>query len=102
MTKPKKIKLQPTAGFCLVKPETVERTTTSGIVLPDTHEGEKPQKGLVISVGPDEITDSGAKKTSPCKKGDLVVYKKWGGNEIEIEGIEYMFLRFEDILAIEK
>ncbi len=101
MPKPKKIKLQPAPGYVLVKPEEVEKKTASGIVLPDTHE-EKPQKGKVISIGPDEITDSGQKRKAPCQKGDTVVYKKWGGNELEINGIEYLFLRFEDILAVEK
>lgn len=101
MSRPKKINLQPASGYVLVKPEEVEKKTASGIVLPDIHE-EKPQKGQVISLGDPEITESGQKKEAPCKKGDVVIYKKWGGNELEINGVEYMFLRFEDILAIEK
>ena len=75
--------------------------TASGIVLPETAEGEKPQKGKVLATGPDEITDSGTKKKSPAKVGDIVFYKKWGGNEVKIDSKEYLFVKFEDILAIE-
>ncbi len=97
-----KIKLQPTAGYLLVEPFEAESKTESGIYLPDSHEGEKPQKGKVLAVGPDEITDKGLKRTSPAKIGDLVIYKKWGGSEVKIDGREYLFSKFDDILAIEK
>ncbi|MBI3443199.1 co-chaperone GroES, partial [Candidatus Woesebacteria bacterium] len=55
----------------------------------------------VLSLGPDEVTDSGAKRTAPCKTGDIVVYKKWGGNEFKVGNIEYLFVKFEDVLAVE-
>lgn len=96
----KKISLKPVAGYVLVKPAEPLRKTASGIVLPDSHD-EKPQKGMVISIGPDEITDSGKKRKSPCKKGDSVIYKKWGGNEYRIGDIEYLLIKFEDIMAVE-
>jgi len=92
--------LKPTAGYLLIEPVEKETKTASGIYLPDSAE-EKPQKGKVLAVGADEITDSGAKKTSPAKVGDIVIYKKWGGNEVKIGGQEYLFAKFEDILAIE-
>jgi len=95
-----KVNLKPTAGNILIEPEEALRKTASGIVLPETAE-EKPQKGKVLAVGPDDITDSGTKRPSPCKVGDYVYYKKWGGNEIKIEGKEYLFVKFEDILAVE-
>lgn len=97
----KKPTLKPTAGNILLEPEEAMKQTASGIVLPETATGEKPQRGKVLSVGADEITDSGAKKTAPCKVGDTVYYKKWGGNEIKLEGKEYLFVKFDDILAIE-
>lgn len=93
--------IRPTAGNVLLEPEEAVRQTASGIVLPESATGEKPQIGKVFSVGPDEVTDSGAKKIAPCKIGDKVYYKKWGGNEIKIEGKEYLFVKFEDILAVE-
>ena len=51
-------------------------------------------------MGPEEITDSGTKRKSPVKTGDVVIYKKWGGNEVKIEGKEFLFAKFDDILAI--
>ncbi len=92
--------LKPAAGFVLVEPAKQDKKTSSGIYLPDSH-SEKPQYGTVLSVG--ESTQShGDKINSPASVGDIVVYKKWGGNEMEIEGTEYQFLKFEDILAIVK
>lgn len=96
-----KLNLKPTPGNILLEPEEAIKKTASGIVLPETATGEKPQRGKVLSVGADEITDSGAKKTAPCKVGDTVYYKKWGGSEIKLEGKEYLFVKFEDILAVE-
>jgi len=96
-------KLTPTAGNILVKPVDVEKKTASGIYLPDSHD-EKPQQAKVLTVGPDEITDSGAKKSAPCKKGDTIIYKKYGGNEVKL-GIgaeEFLFIEFRDVLAIVK
>lgn len=96
-----KLKLKPTAGYLLIEPLEKEVKTASGIYLPD-NAGEKPQKGKILAVGPAEITEKGAKRPSPVKVGDVVVYKKWGGNEVKIEGKEYLFVKFEDILAVEK
>lgn len=96
-----KLNLTPAAGYLLIEPLDAETKTASGIYLPDSA-GEKPQKGKVLAVGGDEITDSGAKKGSPAKAGDVVIYKKWGGNEVKIGNTEYLFSKFEDILAIEK
>ena len=97
----KKISLKPTAGYVLIKPSEAIKKTASGIVLPESHD-EKPQKGKVIAVGPEEIIDTGGKRKAPCKVGDIVVYKKWGGNEYKVGETEYLFIKFEDIMAIEK
>lgn len=96
-----KLNLKPTAGYLLIEPLEAATKTASGIYLPETA-SEKPSKGKVLSVGPDEVTDSGAKRTSPAKAGDIVIYKKWGGNEVKIDGREYLFAKFEDVLAVEK
>ncbi len=100
-TKSTKLNLQPTAGYLLVEPLEATSKTDSGIYLPDSA-SEKPQKGKVLAVGPDEITDSGVKRKAPAKVGDTVIYKKWGGSEVKIGTKEYLFAKFEDILAIEK
>lgn len=95
----KKISLKPVAGYLLLEPMEAEEKTASGIYLPDSA-SEKPQQGKVLAVGDDEITDSGAKRKAPAKVGDIVIYKKWGGNEVKIKGVEYLFAKFDDILAI--
>lgn len=95
-----KLNLKPTAGYLVLEPMEARGKTDSGIYLPESAE-EKPQKGRVLAVGPDEVTDQGAKRSSPAKVGDVVIYKKWGGNEVKIEGKEYLFAKFEDILAVE-
>ncbi len=99
-SKTTKVNLKPTAGYILIEPQEAETKTASGIYLPD-NAGEKPQKGKVLAVGDPEVTDSGAKKTAPVKSGDTVIYKKWGGNEVKVDNKEYLFVKFEDILAVE-
>lgn len=96
-----KLDLKPAAGYLLIEPKEAEKQTSSGIVLPESHD-EKPQKGKVLAVGPDEVLDSGQKRKAPCKAGDVVVYKKWGGNEYKVDEKELLFIKFDDILAIVK
>lgn len=95
-----KLNLKPTSGYLLIEPVEAETKTASGIYLPDTV-SEKPMKGKVLAVGRDEITDSGIKRRAPAKVGDIVIYKKWGGNEVKIGTKEYLFAKFEDVLAVE-
>lgn len=99
-TTPTVSSLIPAPGYLLVKPAETEKQTSSGIYLPDSHE-DKPQYGTVLAVG-DPATIDGAKVDAPAKKGDQVVYKKWGGNEVKIADVEYQFLKFDDILALIK
>ena len=94
-----KINLKPTAGFILIEPLEKELKTASGIYLPD-NAGEKPQKGKVLAVGASFWQD-GHEIQSPANIGETVLYKKWGGNEIKIDGKEYLLVKFEDIMAIE-
>ena len=100
-----KLNLKPTAGYLLIEPLEKEVKTASGIYLPDTA-GEKPQKGKVLAVGPAQCADCKCDDCKcdsyvPCKVGDTVIYKKWGGNEVKVGNVEYMFVKFEDILAVE-
>lgn len=94
-----KLNLKPTAGYLLIEPLEKEVKTVSGIYLPE-NAGEKPQKGKVLAAGSALYTE-GQKNDSPARVGDTVLYKKWGGNEVKIEGREYLFVKFEDVLAIE-
>lgn len=97
-----KINLKPTPGYVLVEPTEAVKQTSSGIVLPESHE-DKPSKGKVLAVGGPEKCQGkdDCKCEAPCKAGDLVVYKKWGGNEYKVNDKEYLFIKFEDILAVE-
>jgi len=92
--------MKPLPGYILVEPVKVDKKTPSGIYLPDSATGDKPQQGKVLAAGPEEVTDKGVKKPSPAKKGDKVIYKKWGGNEVKIDNQEYLFVKSEDILAV--
>jgi len=94
-----KLNLKPTPGYILIEPLEKETKTASGIYLPD-NAGEKPQKGKVIALGGPIYTD-GKEILSPAKLNETVLYKKWGGNEVKIDNKEYLFVKFEDILAIE-
>lgn len=93
--------LHPLNGYVFVEPSETATQTESGIYLPDSHD-EKPQQGRVIAVGGTLTTEYGAEIAAPVKKGDHVVYKKWGGNEVKIGDKEHQFLKFDDILAIIK
>ena len=95
-------RFQPVAGYVMIDPEEEDKVTASGIVLPDTVNGDKPQEGKVVAVGADTLHESGAKLSSPCKVGDHVVYKKWGGNEYKDKSsdIEYIFVKFDDVMAV--
>ncbi|MCJ7827939.1 co-chaperone GroES [Patescibacteria group bacterium] len=95
-------KLRPTAGYALIEPVELDKKTASGIVLPDTHE-EKSQKGKVIGMGKTLVKD-GVEFKPEFKVGQTVIYKKWGGDEVKfgISGEEYIFVKFEDVLAIIK
>ena len=95
-----KLNLKPTAGHLLIEPLEKEVKTASGIYLPD-NAGEKPQKGKVIAVGPSTYQND-HEIVSPAKTDETVLYKKWGGNEFKIGNKEYLFVKFEDILAVEK
>ncbi|MAF25410.1 co-chaperone GroES [bacterium] len=97
MARPKKSKIRPVPGYILVKPEAQEKTTVSGIVLPDSHE-DKPQQGTVISIG-NAIYDDGKEILAPCKAGDTVIYREWGGKEYKENNVELLLLKFDDIMA---
>lgn len=93
------MKLTPLADRVVVKvEEKVEEKTKSGLVLPDTAK-EKPQEGTVIAVGPGRILDDGSRVPVDVKVGDKVIYSKYAGNEVKIDGEEYLLLEERNILA---
>lgn len=92
------MQLKPLDDRVVVEPLEAEETTAGGIVLPDTAQ-EKPQRGRVVSVGPGRLLDSGERCAVSVSKGDEVLFGKYGGTEIEIDGKEIKILRESDILA---
>ena len=94
----KDIKLRPLDDRVVVEPKEAEQTTAGGIVLPDTAK-EKPQRGKVVSVGPGKLMDSGERGKLSVADGDEVIYGKYTGTEIEVNGKDVKILRESDILA---
>ncbi len=93
-----KIKIRPLDDRVVVEPIEAEEKTAGGIVLPDTAK-EKPQRGIVVAVGPGKLLDSGERGELSVVVGDEVIYGKYGGSEIEINGEEVKILRESEILA---
>ena len=93
-----KIKLRPLDDRVVVTPMESEERTAGGIVLPDSAK-EKPQRGTVVAVGPGKLLDSGKRGELSVTVGDQVIYGKYGGTDIEVNGEEVKVLRESDILA---
>ena len=91
-------KLQPLGDRIVVRPIKREEVTKGGIVLPDTAK-EKPQEGKIIAVGPGKLADDGKRLEMEVKKGDKVMYAKYAGTEIKIDGEELLILRDSDVLT---
>ncbi|WP_334110103.1 co-chaperone GroES [Thermodesulfitimonas autotrophica] len=91
--------IRPLADRVVVKPLPMEEVTKGGIVLPDTAK-EKPQKGEVVAVGPGRLLDNGQRVAVDVKVGDKVLYSKYAGNEVKLDGEEYLILREADILGV--
>ncbi len=92
------MKLKPLGDRLIIKVVEEEETTASGILLPDTAK-EKPQKGKVVAVGKGRIDDNGKRIALDVEEGDEVLYSKYGGTEIKVEGEELLVLRESDVLA---
>jgi len=93
--------VKPLGDKVLVKPNTSDEKTAGGIVLPDSAK-ERPQEGTVVSVGSGRVLDNGQKVEIGVKEGDVVIYSKYGGTEIKIEGTEHLILDESSILAIKE
>lgn len=93
-TKMAELKVKPLADRVLVEPMQAEEKTASGIIIPDTAK-EKPQKGTVVAVGPGTSDEK-----MEVKKGDVVLYGKYAGTELTIDGKDYLIMKQNDILAV--
>ncbi len=90
--------IRPLDDRVVIEPMAAEETTAGGIVLPDAAQ-EKPQRGTVVAVGPGKLLDSGERGELSVSVGDEVIYGKYGGTEIEVDGRDVKILRESDILA---
>ena len=93
------VKLRPMGDRLVIKAVGRETTTKSGIVLPDTAT-EKPQEGEVLAVGPGKVLDNGKRTTLEVQVGQRVLFAKYAGTEIKIDGEEYLILRESDVMGI--
>ncbi|HEX2057636.1 MAG TPA: co-chaperone GroES [Actinomycetota bacterium] len=91
--------IRPLEDRILVRPEEGQETTVSGIVIPDTAK-EKPQEGTVLAIGPGKRSDTGELIPMDVSVGDRVMYSKYGGTEIKVDGDELLILSSRDVLAI--
>jgi len=98
MAKSTNIKVRPLDDRIVVEPLEAEEKTTGGILLPDTAK-QKPQRGRILAVGPGKLRDNGERSRVAVVVGDEVLYGKYSGSEVEVDGKEYKILRENDVLA---
>jgi len=95
-----KVKFTPIGGNILVKPQTEEKKSSAGIVLPDTVDKEKPQQGEVIALGAGKLNPEGKRVAFSVKVGDTVVFKKYSPDEIEVDGEDYLIMDEDAVLGV--
>ena len=94
------MKLKPVSDHIILKAVEKEKTTASGIIIPETADKERPEKGEVIAVGPGKILENGDRQQIEIKVGDTVIFKKYAPDEVKIDGEEYLVIRESDVVAI--
>ncbi|HLC99665.1 MAG TPA: co-chaperone GroES [Patescibacteria group bacterium] len=93
------IPLSPLGDHVIVKALVESKTTASGIVLPDTVEKERSEKGEVLAVGEGKLLENGSRAAISVKVGDKIIFKKYSPDEIKVDGVEYLVIKEEDIIA---
>ncbi len=91
--------IKPLGDRVLIEAMDAEQGSKSGIIIPDTAK-ERPSEGKIVAVGPGRITDEGNRVSPEVKKGDKVLYGKYSGTEVKVDGTDYLILRESDILAV--
>lgn len=95
-----KFRIKPLGDRVLVEPLAKEQKSKGGIIIPDTAGGERPEQGTVIAVGDGRLTDDGVLLPLSVKKGQKIIFTKYGPDEIKIDGKEYLIIKEENILGI--
>ena len=93
------MKLKPLNDRVIVTRVEKEQKTAGGIIIPDTAK-EKPQEGKIVAAGPGKLDDNGKRIPMEVKKGDRILFSKYAGTEIKIDGVEHIFMKEDDILAV--
>ena len=93
------MKIRPLNDRILVKRLEEEETTAGGIIIPDSAK-EKPAEGEIVAVGPGKLNDKGERIAMDVKPGDIVLFSKYGGTDVKIEGDDYLIMREDDILGV--
>jgi chaperonin GroES len=93
------MKLKPLNDRVIVLRLEEEQKTAGGIIIPDTAK-EKPQEGKIVATGPGKLDDEGKRIPLEVKKGDRILFSKYAGSEIKIDGVEHIFMKEDDILAV--
>ena len=94
-----KTSLKPLDDRVLIKPQEAEEKTASGIYLPEAAK-EKPQRGTIVSAGPGKLNDDGQRTALVVKKGDTVLYGKYAGTEVDVDGVTHMIMRESELLGV--
>ncbi len=94
------MKLRPLQDRIIVERIEEETTTAGGIIIPDTVSKEKPQEGKIVAVGKGKMNDEGKLIPMDVKVGDLVLFGKYAGSEVKVDGVEYLIMREDDILGV--
>ncbi|MFH1890908.1 MAG: co-chaperone GroES [Candidatus Kuenenbacteria bacterium] len=92
--------LKPLGDHLIVKPVLQDKTTKSGIVLPDTIDKERPEKGEVVAIGPGRVLDNGNRLPMSVQIGQKILFKKYSPDEIKVEGEDYLVLSESEVIAI--
>lgn len=92
--------LKPVGDHIVVKAVSKEETSASGIIIPDTIDKERSERGEVIAVGPGRELEGGVRSTMDVKVGDQVLFKKYAPDEVKMDGVEFLIIRMEDVMAI--
>lgn len=94
------MKLKPVGDHIIVKAVSAEETSASGIIIPDTVDKERSERGEVVAVGPGRELDGGKRSSMDVQVGNQVLFKKYAPDEVKIDGQEYLVIRMDDIMAI--
>jgi len=92
--------LRPIGDHLIVKPLAKEEKSVSGIIIPDTVEKERAERGEVVAVGPGRTLENGTRSVVDVKVGDKVVFKKYAPDEVKIDGVEFLVIKADDVIAV--